>query len=199
MAKFNELWAGVEKLLSGHDSSGSRLAVIEAHKILEAVLDNKGFIGKTIEEKLFWAGYSGKDKEGITEALERHKDIIEKIEYQFSDFEAQEAVRMYKKVAQSIVSKPDLKFSDKLKSYYEIYFSPKSIKLWVNLGIIFGFFITVRILSETEIGKNITEYIINTSNFIISWIFVAIILILSAIIIGLNVYFENKSKIKIKE
>lgn len=198
MAKFSELWAEVEKT-ADEGRQGNYMAVLLAHKVLLAVLSAKGYPGKTIEDKLFWAGYSGKDKEGITEAIGRRNDIIEKIDYEFTDFESQEAVRMYKKIAQDIVAKPELTFSDKYKAYYEMYFSPKSFRLWRNLAIVFGTFISVKLLSETEIGKKIVESILNISNFVISWIFVAIVLIIAAIVIGIGMYFENRSKIKIKE
>jgi hypothetical protein len=162
-------------------------------------LDSRKFPGKTIKEKLFWAGYSGKDKEGIAEALERREDIVSKINYQFSDFESQGAVRMYKKVIQEILSKPELTIKDKIKIYFELYFSLKSLKFWRNIAIIFTFFLAIKLLAETDLGNQVTENIVNFTNFVISWIFVAIVAIIIAVILAINLYLETRTKIKIKE
>jgi hypothetical protein len=199
MAKISELWQEVERAQSEHTASGARMSIIEAHKILEILLDSKGFLGKTIQKKLFWAGYSGKDREGITEALQKHDEIISKFEYVLSDFEAEEITKTYHEIIQEIMKEPSFGFVDKMKALAEVYLSPKSVLFWKWLGIIVGIFIGIKLLAYTEIGKQIVGLVVGLADFVISWMFVAIILVFAAGFIGIKYYFDNRSKVRIKE
>jgi len=199
MAKFSELWQEVERAQAEHTAAGARMSVIEAHKILEITLDSKGYPGKTIQKKLFWAGYSGKDKEGISEALAKHEEILNKFEYVLSDFEAEEIVKTYHNVAQEIMKAPRFGFVDKLKAFAEVYLSPKSVLFWQWLAIVVGISVGIKVLSYTEVGKQIVGLFVGLADFVISWMFVAIILVFAAGFIGLNYYLSNRSKVRIKE
>lgn len=199
MAKFSELWQEVERAQSEHTASGARMSVIEAHKILEITLDLKGYPGKTIQKKLFWAGYSGKDKEGITEALDLHDQILNKFEYVLSDFQAEEIVKTYHRTAQEIMKAPKFGFVDKMKAFSEVYLSLKSVEFWKYLSIFFGIFVAIKVLSYTEVGKQLVGMFVGLADFVISWMFAAIILVLAAGFIGVKYYFDNRSKVKIKE
>lgn len=199
MAKVSELWQEVEKILAEGNSGSYRFAVIEAKKVLKAVLDSKGFPGKDIKKQLFWAGYSLKEKEGLPEALKKHDEILENFDYQFSSFEAEETVKIFKKTIEEVSKKPKFSFQDHLKAILENHLSPKSLLFWRNLAIVFGFFLFVQILAKTEVGKKTTLSLVNFSDFVFSWTFLAVLVLLVFIILVVNSYLENKPKVKIKE
>lgn len=199
MAKLSELWQEVEQAQAEHTAAGARMSIIEAHKVLKVALDTKGYPGKTVERKLFWAGYSGQDKEGISEALNKYQEVTEKFDYLLSDFEAQEITKIYHEVIQKIMKEPNFGFVDQLRAFFKTYFSPKSIQFWKYLAILLGTFTAIKILSYTEVGKEILGLIVGLADFVISWIFVAIILVFSAGFVGIKYYFDNRSKVKIRD
>lgn len=153
-AKLSELWQDVDEALHGSKSGSIKFAIVESHKILEHTLKSQGYPGKTIEKKLYWAGYSLQDDEGIKSALDKRKEVLENFEYQLSDLEAEEIVKLYKKVVHDIVSKDKFDTGNKIKAFYKVYLYPKSIYFWRNLAIIFGFFAIVKFLNYTELGKS---------------------------------------------
>lgn len=199
MAKVSELWSEVEKILSEGTSGSYRFAVLEAEKVLKAVLDSKGFPGKTIKKQLFWAGYSLKEKEGLPEALRKHDEILEKFDYQFSNFEAEEVIKAYKKAIEEVTTKPKFSIKDRIEAILETQLSPKSVYFWRNLAGVFGFFLLVQLLAKTETGKNLIESFVNFSDFVFSWTFLAIVVLIIFIILATGSYLANQSKVKIKE
>jgi hypothetical protein len=197
--KVSELWNEVEKDLLERTPSGMKMAILEAYKILENTLESKGYPGKAVEDKLFWAGYSLKGKEGIGEALEKQREIIEKFDFRLSDLETEETVKIYRKIINEVLSRPDFNFTDRVKAFVEKYFSPKSLLLWRNLAFLFGFFILVKILGQTDFGKQIVDLVISISDFVISWLFLAIVIGIVIVALGINYYLSQKPKIRIKE
>jgi hypothetical protein len=199
MPKISDLWAEVEKALAERTLSGLKTAIIEAQKVLLAVLDSKGFPGKNLEEKLFWAGYSLKDKNGIAEAMEKHDDILEKFEYQLSDLEAEEIVRKYKHIIDEVSQKPKYGLKDKAITILETQFTPKSVSFWRNLAVFIGFFVAIKLLSSTALGLDISDWFVEIAGFIISWQFLLLVGVIIVLAFALNVYFANKTKVKIRE
>lgn len=199
MTRLNELWVEVDAALAEHTVSGYKIAILEAYKILDAVLKSKGYPGKTIEKKLFWAGYSLKDKKGVAEGLRLHDEIINKFSFKLTDYEAKDIITEYKKAIAEIQEEPAFGMVDRVRVFAENYLSPKSVLFWRNLAIVFGFFLAVKLLSQTEIGRGIVQKVVDVSDFAISWQFLAIVIILIIIALVVHSYFSNKSPVKIKD
>lgn len=198
-AKLSDLWQDVDTALTGEKAASIKFAIIESHKILENTLRSQGYPGRTIEKKLYWAGYSLEDETGIKQGLEKRKEILENFEYELSDFEATELVKLYKKVVHEIVSKPAFTFSDKLRAFAKIYLYPKSLYFWRNLAIIFAIFGFTKILAYTKIGEGIVDNFVYIADLALSWVFVALVIIVTIIVLVVSNYYENRTKIKIKE
>ena len=197
--KLSEVLAEIDQNLAAGDASGMKMAIIDAHKLLDALLHSKGYPGRTIEKKLFWAGFSLKGKDDFLAALEMHKVIAEKLEFQLSDFEARETVAAYKKVIKVIAEREKLSFGDRAKTYVDAYLSPSSPTFWRNLAVFFAFFGFVKLFSAFEPAKKVLIWLVDLADFIISWQFFLIVAILVAIAyFGLN-YFAGRSKVRIKE
>jgi hypothetical protein len=197
--KLTDLWAEVDAAILGERSAGIRYAIIEAHKILEQTLISQGYPGKSIEKKLYWAGYSLEDDGGIRSALEKRKEILESFDYQLSDLEAKEIVILYKKVVQEIVAKNKFDAKQKSRAFFRVFFSPKSIYFWRNIALFFSVLLFVKILNNTKPGGEITSFIVETANFFLSWVSVALIALFVMIYLGVSSYKANRTGIKIKE
>lgn len=197
--KLSEIMGEIDGYLEERTPASLKMAIIDAHKTLDALLSAKGYPGRTIEKKLFWAGFSLKGKDDFIAALEMYRVITEKLEFQLTDFEARETVQAYKKVIKVIAEREKLSLSDRAKNFVEMYLAPNSLVFWRNLAIFFGFFGLIKLFSSFEPAKNLLARIVEIADFIISWQFLLIVAILTAIVYFLFNYFANKSKVRIKE
>lgn len=197
--KLSELLSELDKHLAEGTEAGYKTAILEAHKILEAVLQTKGYPGKTIEQKMYWAGFSLKGKDDFVSALKTQQEISEKLEVQISDFEARETVESYKRVIKVIADRAKLNVADQIKNFFEMYFSPKSLIFYRNLAIFLGFFVIIKILAYADFGKNIIETVVRWADFIISWQFLVIVAVIIFVVWLAQNYFAGKSKVRIKD
>lgn len=197
--KLSELWASVEDALSGDRAAGVKFAVIEAHKILESTLSSLGYPGRNIERQLYWAGYSLEEENGIKSALDKREEILRHFDFPLSDLEAADIVAMYKKVVHEIVQRGAFGWQKKVEAFYKVYLSPKSVYTWRNLAVAFGFFLSVKLLRYTESGKGVADIIVKIADMALSWITLAIIIAVSAIVVFALNYRDKRTKIKIKE
>lgn len=197
--KVNELLNKVEQNLALKTQNGYKLALLDVNKILYRVLSSKGYPGKNIERKLYYAGYSLKEKNGIADALKKHNEALEAFDLSGSDLEIEEAVKAYKKVIYEIATKPALKTIDKVKVFIDIYLNPKSLIFWRNIIILFGSFAAIKLLAYTDLGEKIVEWVVAVANFAISWMFVVAVIIIVIAALLISSYFSGKTKVKIKE
>jgi hypothetical protein len=197
--KLAEIMAEIDDYLTEKTPASLKMAIIEVHKTLDALLSSKGYPGRSIEKKLFWAGFSLKGKDDFLAALEMHKVVTQKLEFQLSDFEAHETVQAYKKVIKVIAEREKLGLADRAKNIFDIYLSPTSLIFWRNIGIFFGFFAVIKFFDAYHPAQNLLIKLTDIANFIISWQFFLITVILIGIIYFAFNYFANKSKVRIKD
>jgi len=195
----NDVMSEIDGYLEEKTPASLKMAIIDVHKTLDALLSSKGYPGRSTEKKLFWAGFSLKGKDDFLAALEMHKVISEKLEFQLTDFEAKETVAAYKKVIKVIAEREKLSIGDRIKNFVEMYLAPTSLVFWRNLAIFFGFFGLIKLFSAYPPAQNILKWLVDIANFIISWQFLLIVIILVGIVYFLFNYFANKSKVRIKE
>jgi len=197
--KLSELWSEVDEALQGNRAAGIKFAIIEAHKILENTLASQGYPGRTIEKKLYWAGFSLEDEGGIKGALDKREEVLNNFDFELSDLEAADVVAQYKKVVHDVARQGAFDWRAKIDAFYKVYISPKSVYTWRNLAIIFGFFLIVKLLTYTGAGQGVMNFVVYISDLALSWVFVAGVMFAAAIILFVTNYRENKTKIKIKE
>ena len=197
--KLSELWAEVDAALQGERVAGIKFAIIEAHKILENTLLSQGYPGRTVEKKLYWAGYSLEEENGIKGALDKREEILRHFDFQLSDLEAADIVAQYKKVVHEVASQEPFGWQRRLSAFYKVYLSPKSLYTWRNLAIIFTFLLVIKLLKYTAIGSVIVGLAVSIADAALSWVTVVVVIILAIIILVATNYHENKTKIRIKE
>jgi len=197
--RLSELWGDVDSALQGDRAAGIKFAIIEAHKILDNTLISQGYPGKTIEKRLYWAGYSLEDEGGIKSALEKREEVLRHFDFPLSDLEAADIVGMYKKIVHEIAQKESFGWKKKIAAFYKVYISPKSVYTWRNLAIVFSLFLIIKVLKYTTIGNAVADFFVAVADLALSWVTVAVVIGLSVIILVATNYRENKTKIKIKE
>lgn len=197
--KLSELWGDVDNALQGDRAAGVKFAIIEAHKILDNTLISQGYPGRTIEKRLYWAGYSLEDENGIKSALDKREEVLRHFDFPLSDLEAADIVGLYKKIVHEVATQEPFDWRRKLEAFYKVYVSPKSVYAWRNLAIIFGIFLLIKLLKYTAAGQAIVNFIVQVADLALSWVFVAGVMLLAIIILAVTNYRENKTKIKIKE
>ncbi len=197
--KLADLWQDIDDALSGSRAAGVKYAVLDAHKVLEHTLSSHGYPGRTIEKKLYWAGYSLEDDNGIRVAIEKRNQILNEFDFELSDLEASDMVSLYKKVVHEIVRQDPFGNKEKMVAFYKVYLSPKSVYTWRNLAIAFSFFLAVKVLNYTTLGKSFAAIVLSVSDLALSWVTVAAVIVVIIGILMYTNYRDNKTKIKIKE
>lgn len=195
-----DYWGEVESCMSEETASGYKMAIIEADKILRFVLSQKGYPGKDLKQQIFYAGWRLEDKSSLNKALEKREEIIKNLEYRLSTFEAEDAIDAYKEAILHFSSKKTLKLKNRLVLYYTHYLSIKSKFFQKSIIFVLAFFLAIKVLDSTEIGRQVWQKLILIANFIFSWFLVFILLggAILVIVIGSFLYFE-KGKTRIKD
>ncbi|PIZ00518.1 hypothetical protein COY62_02110 [bacterium (Candidatus Howlettbacteria) CG_4_10_14_0_8_um_filter_40_9] len=195
-----DYWGEVESCMSEETASGYKMAIIEADKILRFVLKQKGYPGKDLRQQIFYAGWRLDDKTGLNKAIAKKEEVINNLEYRLSTFEAEDATEAYKEAILHFSSKKTLKLKDRLVLYYTHYLSIKSKFFQKSVVSFLAFFLAIKVLDSTEIGRQVWQKLIIIANFIFSWFLVFLLLggSILVIVIGSFLYFE-KGKTRIKE
>ena len=195
----DDYWSEVDSCLKEQSASGFKMAIVEADKILRFILKKRGYPGKDLEQQVFYAGWKLEDKKGLKKALQKRNEIVSNLEYKLSTFEAEDAVDAYKEAILYFTSKRALRFKERLALYYAHYLSIKSSFLQRSLLSFLAFFLIIKLLDSTEIGRMIWGKLVEASNFIYSWFLILLLLggAIFIIVIGSFLYFE-KGKTKIK-
>jgi hypothetical protein len=197
--KHNLDWNAVEKALNDGSSSGYKIAVIETDKILAQALKDKNYQGEDIEENLEIAKNIFTDYEKLEYARAMREKIISEQNFEVSREDTKEIIASYYQAISDLMeSKSKIKLGQKTVSKIKkSVSSPSSIIKKTAIGI-FLFFLTVLILSDTQIGHSITEFLSASARFIFYklLVIVAIAAGIIVIIIGTISFFENRKENK---
>lgn len=91
-------WADIREKLSENSESSHKMAVIEADKLLDSILKNKGAKGENFGERL--RDFREKFRKGYSDIWQAHiirNKIVHESEYSLSKSEAENAIRKFKK------------------------------------------------------------------------------------------------------
>lgn len=193
-------WENIERLLEENTGSSYRIACIEAEKLFKYKISAMGYSTKNMDQLLTLFGWKLSNLDGLKKALEKTHEIKDSIDYTLISFEAEDAVAAFKQATEDFGSKKPLTLQRRLNVFWQNYISIKSSFSKKFLICFFGFFLIIKLLATTEVGKNIVNATVKLANFIYSWT-----LLLAIIGIGLFVFifsffmlFEKKN-IKIKD
>jgi len=197
--KNENLWDEVDRSLEDHSPSGYKMACIEAEKVFRSVLKTKGYPTKDINQILTLFGWKLTDKEGLKKALAKTHEIKETFDYNLTSFEAEDIVTCYKQAIKDFSDRKALSWQRRFALLWQNYISLKTSFAKKTLLSFFGFFLVIKILSSTEIGREITAFFVKIADIIYSWVaFFAIIAVVLLIFIVLIFSVLEKKKTRIR-
>ncbi len=190
-------WSIVKEALEEGTISGYKIAVIEAGKILEKLLEQKGYPGRTTRERILNARDYFHNLEGLLRAEKIRQNLVNNLEYQLTSLQVEDAINAYHQAVIDLNSneKANLNLFQKAKLSLKYYLPSKKKFLTVVLGSIFLFLLMVLILADTSIGRSFIQGVVGITHFIFSWIMIIILIIvgMGIIIIASLFYFEKRN------
>lgn len=197
--KPENLWAEVDRALAEHTASGYKMACIEAEKVFFYTIKSKGYPTDNVSQILTLFGWKLSNKDSLKKALEKTELIKTSFDYTLSSFEAEDIIAAYKRAIDDFSHAKALSWQRRLTIFWDNYISIRSSFAKKALIFFFLFFAAIKFLSATQVGKWITDFFVNISNFLFSWfiLIVGIGAIIGLIVFGLISIFErNKTKIR---
>ncbi len=194
-----EKWSRVERYLSEKTSSGLFMALIEAEKLLNLALSEKKFPGKDLETKISFAKERFSDIKALHKARKIKQDILEKIDFNLTSLDIEEALASYKQAIIDITQDPKkLGLTDRLILYTDYYFPYKLGSFKRFFLYFFLFFLSVWFLAHSSWGSALVKFFVFLADIIFSWALAVILVVLGLIItiIGSILYFEKRKRMK---
>jgi len=191
-------WEQVEKYLEEKTVSGLIVALIEADKLLAAVLKKQGYPGKSIEERIKRARDKFNNLNGLLEGRRLLKRILKSQGGNITSLDIEDAVLAYKQSLLDLQSKEksSLGFFERFIILLDYYLPAKwklakKFFLYLLLSLIIIWF-----LANTNLGNLIVWGVVQAVNIIFSWILAIILLCIAIIIIIIAslIYFERRKR-----
>ncbi len=198
--KPTDLWKEVERALAEHTASGYKMACIEAEKAFYYKLRERGYPTKNIKQVLTLFGWKLSNKESLAKALEKTEQIKNTFEYTLSSFEAEDIVAAFKGAVDDFSHAKALSWQRKLTVFWDNYVSYKSSFAKMASVSLLLFFLSVKFLSSTGIGRQLVGGVVGIADFIFSWF---LLLLAAGGIVALlaasGVTWFEKRQIKLKD
>jgi hypothetical protein len=190
-------WSKVQRYLNKKDINSLLLAVIEADKLLAEVLKDKGYPGKSTEEKIGAAKEKFTNINFLLGARDIRDKIINKIDYNLTSLDLEDAISAYRQAMIDLGEESEkLPISERIILYFDYYFPSKKQALKKVLIYIVLFFTLVWFLAHTSSGQSIVKAVVGITNIIFSWVLAVILLIVGVIITAIVslLYFEKRRR-----
>lgn len=198
--KITELinWQIVEDCMAEKTSSGYKLALIEADKLLDKALRDAGYPGKNIEERITQAKANFSNVKNLKKAREKRNLVLKELSYNLNSIDVEDAVKSYHQALLDIEGNPEAKLSllEQIMAQVSYYVPSKKKFFWKTLLYCVSILLIIVFLADTKTGQKISQSIVNLSHFIFGWVLMVFILVASVItIITLSIlYFEKRKK-----
>jgi hypothetical protein len=198
LEKYQEYWKTVDKALNEGTMSGYKIAIIETEKILSMALDDEKFPGKDISEQIKNAEIVFRNKEKLDYSRAMYNKIVKEPGFDISSEDTKEIVTGYYQAISDIVrmGPENIGLKEKVSLLLQRYFYQFSQKTRKIAILLFLFFLSVFIITETPTGHSISELVINLTRFLFYKV-LPVILTIAAIgiaVIGLLYYWQSRKR-----
>ena len=190
-------WSVIETYEKEDSISSWSMALAELKKLLEFLLEDQGYIGRTLEEKIRKAKVRFTDLKGLLKGLDIYQKVFERYGETVSLLEIQEAAKALKKAVKDLVSESDFSppsLIERFKAWLDYSLAEKEkfykVALWFLLGIVFVF-----VLDSTHFGRFFIHWLASLFYSILSWLILAGIVIGAIVILALGtIIFFGRGK-----
>ncbi|MFC1686693.1 hypothetical protein ACFLZS_02075 [Patescibacteria group bacterium] len=194
-------WSIVKEALDEGTVSGYKMAVIEAGKILDNILKQKGYPGKDTKDRILNARDNFHNLEGLLNAHKLRKNLTSNLEYQLTSIQVEDAVNAYHQAVIDLTSseKAKLGIFQKTRMTLRYYLPGKKRLIGFVLSGFFLFLLIVLILADTQFGRDFIQGVVGVTHFIFSWIMIMVLVVIGMgiIVIASLFYFERRNATKI--
>jgi ABC-type multidrug transport system permease subunit len=190
-------WSTIEEYENEGTNAGHLMALAECDKLLNYLLQQQSYRGKTIFERIKNAKDRFSDLSGLASAMEIKENVFSEYDKQVTIKEVEQAVSQYKTAIKDIASgEPvDLGFVDKIKSYLEYQFLEKPGTIRRIILWFFGFVFLIILLDTTHFGQGLVHVLARFFSSIFSWLIsVVLVLVGVAILVILTIVFLERRK-----
>lgn len=190
-------WRPVEQAMNEQTPSGYKIAIIETHKMLEQIMIEKKFPGKTHEQRLGAVKKIMSNPEQLTYATNMYQKILHTPHFSLSLSDVKEIIAAYYQTIIEIKEFAPKKTIGLLKRL-RIYNTPKNgagigrikkggITLILGIAIIY-------LLANTEFGQHTTGTIVTVVNILVTRILITILAVV--VFIGFMLGIANNVRRK---
>lgn len=199
--KDKNIWHEVEADLKEKTECGYKMALLDSDKLLFQSLKEKGYPGKDLKKQLFWAGINLSGRANLKNAIKKKEEILNESDYRLSSFEMDDFLAAYKKAIEWVDSAKNINLKRKIGLYFENYFFLKNTSLTKVIAVVLVLFFGIKLLSSTEMGKNVVVKVVEVDNLLYDWLKVLLLIGLGvAVVVFMSfIYLDKKKKVKIKE
>jgi len=194
-------WDTVSDYLRENTQAGLQIAVLEADKILIAVIRDLNYPGKNGEERLLLAQKLFSDFDRVKKAHRFAQKIRREISFSLTPKTTEEILAVYYQALLDIKEhhNPRFKLFEKIVFYFKKrILKTKKLLKWIGIGLPL-FLLATLFLDKTKIGHKIVKAVLAINDFIFSWLIILIFLAggIIALTFGSIWYFKTRHKIDI--
>ena len=190
-------WSEVEANLNEKTTAGYKVAIIEANKALDGVLQALKIPGKTMRDRLGVARSSFQDFDTVMMTQEVFNRIVhEREEVDLSREAAENILASYYQAITDLTQRANGKLSTLTRVRAALrgqFAKPVKIARW-TVGLLIAFCLAVVFIADTGVGQLVSGDVLTFARFVVyKFLLVVAILIGGAIIIiGTLFYFETR-------
>lgn len=100
--KYRVKWLKIEQCLKRSEPSSCHLAILEADKLVDQALKDRGFVGDTMGERMKYASKMFSDRNGVWSAHKLRNKIAHESDVQVSYAETRQALAGFKKALKDV-------------------------------------------------------------------------------------------------
>lgn len=192
----DELWQTVAAELAKGDSAADKIAVIEAEKIFQQVLDEKELPGHNAEDRLRDSArlFTNPDKLRYSRAM--YGKIVHKLDFDISGEDAREIIKGYHEAIHDLL-RLDLRalpLRERIGLLLRRHFSglgDKAKVLLRDLGILS---LSAFILTETARGRALGNALLGINNYFYLKIVPLVFFLAALLLIALGIFYARQGK-----
>jgi len=201
MSENKNIWHEIEADLREKTDSGYKMALLDSDKLLRNTLKRKGYPGKDLKKQLFWAGINLSGRADLKNAIKKKDEVLNDSDYRLSSFEIEDYLSAYKKVIEWVLSAKKLGLKRKIGLTLENLLFLKNTSWTKALLVVLAIFFGIKLLSSTDMGKNVVGKIVEIDSQLFDWLKIALLisLVVAALVLASFIYLDKKKKVRIKE
>ncbi|MCD6194615.1 hypothetical protein J7K05_00195 [bacterium] len=190
-------WSVIENYEKEDTIASWSMALAELAKLLNYLLEDQGYLGHSLEEKIKKAKVRFTDLKGLKASLSIYEKVFKEYGETVTLLDLKEAVKNLKKAVKDLTAESDFSpptLLERIKTNFDYFCSDK--ERFYRSGLFFlSFLIILFVLDNTHFGQNFIAILASFFYSILSWLILAGIIIGAVLILALGtIFFLGRGK-----